>query len=128
MTSLKGVTVEGVVKVSAYLAVSTGDAASGAAVADPVRRPKKAVAVRPRAAAQRAVFRMMRCVRQSTTLQPAAGVMCPMYFDPIVVTVNGVREGRSVSYERTFGNPCVKNRTCGLGFGPGLGGGVRSPL
>ncbi|MFF7813341.1 SSI family serine proteinase inhibitor [Streptomyces sp. NPDC007945] len=42
-------------------------------------------------------------------LQPAPGVMCPMHFDPVVVTVNGVWEGRNVSYERTFGNTCVKN-------------------
>ncbi|MET8508782.1 subtilase-type protease inhibitor [Streptomyces sp. NPDC004787] len=42
-------------------------------------------------------------------LQPEPGVMCPMYFDPITVTVNGVWEGRTVSYERTFGNACVKN-------------------
>ncbi|MER7828537.1 subtilase-type protease inhibitor [Streptomyces sp. NPDC095602] len=42
-------------------------------------------------------------------LQPTPGVMCPMYYDPVVVTVSGVWEGRSVSYERTFGNQCVKN-------------------
>ncbi|MEU2183030.1 subtilase-type protease inhibitor [Streptomyces thermolilacinus] len=42
-------------------------------------------------------------------LKATPGMMCPMYFDPVVVTVSGVWEGRSVSYERTFGNQCVKN-------------------
>ncbi|MEU3449715.1 subtilase-type protease inhibitor [Streptomyces thermolilacinus] len=42
-------------------------------------------------------------------LRANPGVMCPMYYDPVVVTVSGVWEGRSVSYERTFGNQCVKN-------------------
>ncbi|GGR53512.1 SSI family serine proteinase inhibitor [Streptomyces roseolus] len=42
-------------------------------------------------------------------LRPTPGVMCPMHFDPVVVTVDGVWEGRNVSYERTFGNTCVKS-------------------
>ncbi|MEU1041903.1 protease inhibitor [Streptomyces sp. NPDC005551] len=37
------------------------------------------------------------------------GVMCTKQFDPVVVTVDGVWQGRRVSYERTFANECVKN-------------------
>ncbi|MBB1243173.1 subtilase-type protease inhibitor [Streptomyces durbertensis] len=33
--------------------------------------------------------------------------MCPMIYDPYVVTAEGVFDGRRVSYERTFGNSCV---------------------
>ncbi|MET8227140.1 protease inhibitor [Streptomyces sp. NPDC005301] len=36
-------------------------------------------------------------------------VMCTKQFDPVVVTVDGVWQGRRVSYERTFANECVKN-------------------
>uniref|UniRef100_Q7M0U8 Probable subtilase-type protease inhibitor n=1 Tax=Streptomyces cyaneus TaxID=1904 RepID=Q7M0U8_STRCN len=37
------------------------------------------------------------------------GVMCTKQYDPVVVTVDGVWQGRRVSYERTFSNECVKN-------------------
>ncbi|MGV9390508.1 SSI family serine proteinase inhibitor [Streptomyces olivaceus] len=30
---------------------------------------------------------------------------------PVVVTVDGVWEGRRLSYERTFANECLKNAT-----------------
>ncbi|WP_200304832.1 protease inhibitor, partial [Streptomyces adelaidensis] len=36
------------------------------------------------------------------------GVMCNKQYDPVVVTVQGVWQGRRVAYERTFGNPCLK--------------------
>lgn len=32
---------------------------------------------------------------------------CPMIYDPYVVTVQGVWDGKRVSYEKTFGNSCV---------------------
>ncbi|MDG9719473.1 subtilase-type protease inhibitor [Streptomyces sp. DH24] len=35
-------------------------------------------------------------------------VLCTREYDPVVVTVDGVWEGRRVSYERTFSNECVK--------------------
>ncbi|MCD9874507.1 protease inhibitor [Streptomyces guryensis] len=35
--------------------------------------------------------------------------MCTKEYDPVVVTVDGVWQGKRVSYERTFGNECVKN-------------------
>ena len=35
--------------------------------------------------------------------------MCTKQYDPVVVTVDGVWQGKRVSYERTFGNECVKN-------------------
>ncbi|MFJ4647119.1 subtilase-type protease inhibitor [Streptomyces bobili] len=34
---------------------------------------------------------------------------CTREYDPIVVTVDGVWQGKRVSYERTFSNDCVKN-------------------
>ncbi|KUN23597.1 protease inhibitor protein [Streptomyces antibioticus] len=35
-------------------------------------------------------------------------VHCTKQYDPVVVTVDGVWQGRRVSYERTFANECVK--------------------
>ena len=37
------------------------------------------------------------------------GAMCTKLFDPVVITVDGVWQGKRVSYERTFANECVKN-------------------
>ncbi|WP_367319082.1 protease inhibitor [Streptomyces sp. HUAS ZL42] len=36
-------------------------------------------------------------------------VWCTKQYDPVVVTVDGVWQGKRVSYERTFANECVKN-------------------
>jgi hypothetical protein len=36
-------------------------------------------------------------------------VLCTKQYDPVVVTVDGVWQGRRVSYERTFANECVKS-------------------
>ncbi|UGY92453.1 subtilase-type protease inhibitor [Streptomyces gobiensis] len=33
---------------------------------------------------------------------------CTMEYNPVVVTAQGVWEGKRVNYERTFGNDCVK--------------------
>ncbi|GGW11046.1 protease inhibitor [Streptomyces capoamus] len=41
-------------------------------------------------------------------LKPADGVMCTKVYDPVVVTVQGVWQGKRVAYERTFGNACMK--------------------
>ncbi|MEV7346333.1 protease inhibitor [Streptomyces sp. NPDC093544] len=42
-------------------------------------------------------------------LSVRAGAMCTKQFDPVVVTVDGVWQGKRVAYERTFANECVKN-------------------
>ncbi|CAL9321403.1 MULTISPECIES: protease inhibitor [Streptomyces] len=42
-------------------------------------------------------------------LRADPGVFCTREYDPVVVTVDGVWQGRHVSYERTFANECVKN-------------------
>ncbi|MGD9485925.1 subtilase-type protease inhibitor [Streptomyces sp. TRM70308] len=34
--------------------------------------------------------------------------LCPLHYDPVVVTAEGVWNGKRVSYERTFGNACAK--------------------
>ncbi|MER5910894.1 protease inhibitor [Streptomyces sp. NPDC001982] len=36
-------------------------------------------------------------------------VQCTKEYNPVIVTVQGVWQGKRVSYERTFGNECVKN-------------------
>ncbi|MFJ9817564.1 protease inhibitor [Streptomyces sp. NPDC101151] len=36
-------------------------------------------------------------------------VWCTKVYNPVVVTVDGVWQGKRVSYERTFGNSCVKD-------------------
>ncbi|MEU9187041.1 protease inhibitor [Streptomyces sp. NPDC048484] len=36
-------------------------------------------------------------------------VLCTREYDPVVVTADGVWQGKRVSYERTFSNECVKN-------------------
>lgn len=35
--------------------------------------------------------------------------MCPMVYDPVLVTVDGVWQGKRVSYERVFSNDCEMN-------------------
>ncbi|EKX61991.1 subtilisin inhibitor-like protein [Streptomyces ipomoeae 91-03] len=43
------------------------------------------------------------------TLTSRAGAMCSKQYDPVVVTVQGVWQGKRVAYERTFANECVKD-------------------
>ena len=42
--------------------------------------------------------------------------VCPMIWDPIVVTAEGVWEGRKVSYAHTFPNACVMENSTGALF------------
>ncbi|MHC3467203.1 protease inhibitor [Streptomyces sp. 7R007] len=42
-------------------------------------------------------------------LAPRDDVPCTKQYDPVVVTADGVWQGKRVAYERTFGNECVKN-------------------
>ncbi|MEU7057156.1 protease inhibitor [Streptomyces sp. NPDC046197] len=44
-----------------------------------------------------------------SALKPQSDVMCTKIWNPVVVTVDGVWQGKRVSYERTFANDCVKN-------------------
>ncbi|WP_330336367.1 subtilase-type protease inhibitor [Streptomyces sp. NBC_00557] len=46
-------------------------------------------------------------------LKPAGDVWCTKLYDPVVVTVQGVWQGKRVSYERTFGNACVRDSVGG---------------
>ncbi|MFF9209121.1 MULTISPECIES: subtilase-type protease inhibitor [unclassified Streptomyces] len=41
-------------------------------------------------------------------LSAGTDVLCTKQYDPVVVTVDGVWQGKRVSYERTFANECVK--------------------
>ncbi|MFE9173007.1 protease inhibitor [Streptomyces kebangsaanensis] len=36
-------------------------------------------------------------------------VLCTREYNPVVITAQGVWQGKRVSYERTFSNECVKN-------------------
>ncbi|MFG2341814.1 subtilase-type protease inhibitor [Streptomyces yangpuensis] len=38
---------------------------------------------------------------------PDPSSVCPMYFDPVTVTADGVLNGRRVAWQHTFSNPCV---------------------
>ncbi|WP_405593744.1 protease inhibitor [Streptomyces sp. NBC_01092] len=42
-------------------------------------------------------------------LRAREGALCTKQYDPVVVTVDGVWQGKRVSYERTFANECVKS-------------------
>ncbi|WP_046734728.1 subtilase-type protease inhibitor [Streptomyces humi] len=42
-------------------------------------------------------------------LAPANDVWCTKLYDPVVVTVEGVWQGKRVSYERSFGNACMRD-------------------
>ncbi|QTE02651.1 subtilase-type protease inhibitor [Streptomyces cyanogenus] len=46
-------------------------------------------------------------------LKPADGVMCTKIYDPVVVTVQGVWQGKRLSYERTFSNTCMRDAVGG---------------
>ncbi|MFF7389082.1 protease inhibitor [Streptomyces scabiei] len=42
-------------------------------------------------------------------LSANAGAMCTKQYDPVIVTVHGVWQGKRVAYERTFANECLKD-------------------
>ncbi|MFI5683314.1 protease inhibitor [Streptomyces sp. NPDC051636] len=42
-------------------------------------------------------------------LKSSDDVFCTKQWNPVVVTVEGVWQGKRVSYERTFGNACMKD-------------------
>ncbi|MEU6776054.1 subtilase-type protease inhibitor [Streptomyces sp. NPDC046759] len=46
-------------------------------------------------------------------LKPSGDVWCTKLYDPVVVTVQGVWQGKRVSYERTFGNTCMRDTVGG---------------
>lgn len=42
-------------------------------------------------------------------LSANTGAMCTKQYDPVIVTVHGVWQGKRVAYERTFANECLKD-------------------
>ncbi|MFV2117118.1 subtilase-type protease inhibitor [Streptomyces sp. Act-28] len=42
---------------------------------------------------------------------PASDRACPMHYDPVTVTVDGVWQGGRVSWKHTFSNACVMSTT-----------------
>lgn len=49
-------------------------------------------------------------------LTPKDGATCTREYNPVLVTAQGVWQGKRVTYERTFGNECVKNAYVGSVF------------
>ncbi|GHE06665.1 subtilase-type protease inhibitor [Streptomyces alanosinicus] len=47
-------------------------------------------------------------------LKPAPGVWCTKLYNPVVVTVQGVWQGKRVAYESTFGNACERDSMGGV--------------
>ena len=43
------------------------------------------------------------------TLAGPGDAMCTKQYDPVVVTVDGVWQGKRVAFERAFANECLKN-------------------
>ncbi|MGA5879101.1 subtilase-type protease inhibitor [Streptomyces cellulosae] len=44
-----------------------------------------------------------------SALTRTGDALCPMIYDPVVITVDGVWQGKRVSYERVFSNECEMN-------------------
>ncbi|CAL9643182.1 subtilase-type protease inhibitor [Streptomyces cellulosae] len=44
-----------------------------------------------------------------SALTRTGDALCPMIYDPVVITVDGVWQGKRVSYERVFSNDCEMN-------------------
>ncbi|MDX3533085.1 subtilase-type protease inhibitor [Streptomyces sp. MB09-01] len=42
---------------------------------------------------------------------PNTSRTCPMYFDPVTVTADGVLHGRRVAWKHTFSNACMMSAT-----------------
>ncbi|MYY12119.1 protease inhibitor protein [Streptomyces sp. SID4919] len=116
-------------------ALAAGAPAGGATAASPGPHAASALVLTlghgvnaTNAAPQRAVT--LSCAPSTAGTHPAAGPACAeparvqgdpaglvatpsggrtRRYDPVVVTVPGVRDGRRIAGERTFGNDCVKN-------------------
>ncbi|MFJ6571831.1 subtilase-type protease inhibitor [Streptomyces sp. NPDC091292] len=60
-------------------------------------------------AAERACDELTRAAGDFAALPDTGTGVCTRQYDPVVVTVEGVWRGHRVTYERTFGNDCVRN-------------------
>jgi hypothetical protein len=83
-----------------------------AAVAGPARAVTLTCAPRPSGshpAAALACAELRAADGDFELLAGTGGGVCTREYDPVVVTVDGVWQGKRVSYERTFANECVKN-------------------
>ncbi|MFF3333974.1 subtilase-type protease inhibitor [Streptomyces sp. NPDC002888] len=91
------------------LTVAHGDSS---ALADPARAVTLTCAPRPSGthpAAAQACAELRSAEGDFDALGSPDGVACTKQYDPVVVTVDGVWQGKRVSYERTFANECVKS-------------------
>jgi hypothetical protein len=91
------------------LTVGYGESAATAA---PVRAVTLTCAPRPSGthpAAASACAELRGAGGDPGALSADPGVLCTREYAPVVVTVDGVWQGRHLSYERTFANECVKN-------------------
>ncbi|MGW4568968.1 subtilase-type protease inhibitor [Streptomyces sp. NPDC004561] len=67
-------------------------------------------------AAEQACAEMRAIGGDFTALKPSPTVWCNKLYDPVVVTVQGVWQGKRVSYEQTFGNACMRDAVGGTLF------------
>ncbi|MEE1939934.1 subtilase-type protease inhibitor [Streptomyces sp. TRM 70361] len=51
-----------------------------------------------------------------TLVEPDPNRVCPMIWDPVVVTAQGIWDGREVSFTHTFANACVMEGATGAVF------------
>ncbi|WP_411102756.1 SSI family serine proteinase inhibitor [Streptomyces sp. cmx-4-9] len=54
--------------------------------------------------------------RMDALTAPAADAACTREWNPMTVTADGVWQGRRLSYDHTFGNPCGLRSTSGILF------------
>ncbi|MEU6807262.1 protease inhibitor [Streptomyces neyagawaensis] len=83
-----------------------------AAVATPERAVTLTCAPRPSGthpAAVKACAELRSSDGDFSALNGTSGAFCTKQYDPVIVTVQGVWEGKRVAYERVFSNDCVKN-------------------
>ncbi|WP_180303860.1 protease inhibitor [Streptomyces sp. JV178] len=93
------------------LVLTTGHG-EDAAVATPERAVTLTCAPRPSGthpAAVKACAELRATDGNFDALNGTTGGFCTKQYDPVIVTVQGVWEGKRVAYERVFSNDCVKN-------------------
>ncbi|MFJ3669335.1 subtilase-type protease inhibitor [Streptomyces sp. NPDC090106] len=91
------------------LTVGHGDSAATAAAARAVTLTCAPTASGTHPAAVLACAELRGAGGDPGALAADDGVLCTKEYDPVVVTVDGVWQGRRLSYEHTFANECVKS-------------------
>ncbi|QNP74494.1 subtilase-type protease inhibitor [Streptomyces roseirectus] len=98
------------------LTVGHGERAAGSTPARAVTLTCAPTASGTHPAAEPACAELRAAGGDFSALGRRASGPCTKRYDPVVVTVDGVWQGRRVAYERTFANECVKNAGAGSVF------------